>query len=467
MTRKTRRLYLSGIALFSILMAVLFLASPSLRRNPGTPDDVTSMARWLGGHPADWVIAGAFSGRVLDSTLPQRIELWRTAYGLSQRLAPRRPNPAAAFVRGGLFHWYELGTDDRKQILKAAAPLLSDPRFFHALHLPLFDLTRDFPYLQRNAPRTADALRALSNLAVTNGLFAEYRSLRAAQRIERWQAFQRARDTDRPSELLALLPEHLDAHDMELARAMLEELDRRPLDGQSGSRRTEDLALFAMRHRLQPLAALAPLIEVPGKLSEPTRARVALALGNPALASKVELTSSGTLSPAWVPYQLERAVFEARNGDRTVAEAYLLRTIGQGIDDRILTSAEEVARLKGDLENANRYHRELLAAAKKPRVWMETCGTDELCARAITRQYVAEAKGTIRVTASRVHSTGGESDPVPPYVEVYVDDALVREGPVGDATVFEAEASAGLHRIEVRLLNRLTRNGIQRRVRLS
>jgi hypothetical protein len=467
MTRKTRRLYLSGIALFSILMAVLFLVSPGLRRNPGSPDDVTSMARWLGAHPADWVIAGAFSGRVLDSTLPQRVELWRTAYSLSQRLAPRRPNPAASFVRGGLFHWYELGADDRRQILKTAAPLLSDPRLFGALHLPLFDLTRDFAYLQRNAPRSADALRALSHLAVTHGLFAEYRSLRGAQRIERWNTFQRARDMDQPAELLALLPEHLDAQDTELARSILEELDQRPLAGQSTSRRAEDLALFAMRHRLQPLTALARLIEIPGTLSEPTRARLALALGNPALASKVELTSSNTLSPAWVPYQLERAVFEARNGDPSVAEAYLMRTIGQGIDDRILTSAEEVARLKGDMENASRFHRELLAAAKKPRVWLETCGTGELCTRAITRQYVAETKGTIRVTASRIDSAGLEADPVPPYVEVYVDDALVGEGPVGEATVFEAQANAGLHRIEVRLVNRLTRNGIQRRVRLS
>jgi hypothetical protein len=466
MTRKTRRLYLSGIALFSILMAVLFLASPSLRRNPGTPDDVTSMARWLGGHPADWVIAGAFSGRVLDSTLSHRVELWRTAYGLSQRLAPRRPNPAAAFVRGGLFHWYELGTDDRKRILEAAAPLLSDPRFFTALHLPLFDLTRDFPYLRRNAPQTPDALRALSALAVTNGLFAEYRSLRGAQRIERWKAFQKARDTEQPAELLALLPEHLDAQDRDLALAMLEELDRKPFSGQTGLR-AEDLALFAIRHRLQPLAALAPFIEVPGTLSEPTRARLAIALGNPTLASKVELTSTGTLSPAWVPYQLERAIYEATSGDRTLAEAYLMRTIGQGIDDRILTAAEEVARLKGDMENASRYHQELMATAKRPRVWMETCGTNELCTRAVARQYVAEPKGTIRLTASRIDSVADEIDRMPPYVEVYVDDALVREGPVGEGTVFETTASVGLHRIEVRLVNRLTRNGIQRRVRLS
>lgn len=468
MTRTTRLLYLSGIAFFASLMALLFLASPNLRSKPRQPNDLTSMVRWLHEHPADWVIAGRVSGQALDSSLPRRVELWRTAYGLSAHLAPRRPNPAAAYVRGGLFHWYELGREDRQRVLAAAAPLLSDPKLFGALYRPLFDLTRDFAYLRRHAPRTADALRSLTDLAVTNGLFAEYRSLRAAQHAERWRVFQASRETAHPADLLELLPEHLDASDQSLAQAMLEELDEKPFDAQQTSRRAEDLALFAIRHDLQPLSALSSFIERPGALSEVTRARLALALGNPSLASKVELTSSATLTPAWVPYHLERAVYEARSGDRNVAEAYLVRTIAQGIDkseaidDRILFSAQEVATLKGDLENAARYRKELLAAARKPRVWMETCGTNELCSRAVTRQYVAEKSGTIRVTASVV-----QTDQTPPYLEMFVDDALVAEGPVADARVFEAPVTSGLHRIEVRLVNRLTRNGIQRRVRLS
>ena len=462
MTRRTRLLYLSGVAFFATLMAALFLASPALWRNPVPPDDLTGMAVWLEAHPGDWLTAGVLSARALDSSLPGRVELWRTAYGLSEHLAPRRPNPAASFVRGGLFHWYELQGSDRARVLKAAAPLLRDPKLFDVLHRPLFDLTRDFAYLRRNAPPTATALRSLSDLAVTNGLFPEYRSLRAAQRAERLRIFQQKRETEHPADLLELLPEHLETQDEDLARAMLEELDRKPFDAERTSRRAEDLALFAMRHQIQPLSALAPLIETPGSLSEPTRARLALALNNPALASKVELTSSGTLSPAWVPYHLERAIFEAKNGDRTVAEAYLMRTITQGIDDRVLSAAEEVATLRGDSANAARFHKELLAAAKRTRAWGETCSENELCARAITRQYVPEARGTIRVAASIV-----QTDQVPPYLEILVDDALVAEGPVRGDTVFETPASAGLHRIEVRLVNRYTRNGIQRRVRLS
>jgi hypothetical protein len=59
-----------------------------------------------------------------------------------------------------------------------------------------------------------------------------------------------------------------------------------------------------------------------------------------------------------------------------------------------------------------------------------------------------------------------QSDEIAPYVELYVDDVLVNEGEVRDVKPLEV-AAGGRHRIEVRLVNRFTRNGTQRRVRLS
>ncbi|HEV3486116.1 MAG TPA: hypothetical protein VG106_11960, partial [Vicinamibacterales bacterium] len=60
-----------------------------------------------------------------------------------------------------------------------------------------------------------------------------------------------------------------------------------------------------------------------------------------------------------------------------------------------------------------------------------------------------------------------QSDQTPPYLEFYVDDALVAEGAVADQRRFVLPAADGEHRVEVRLVNSRMRNGTQRRVRLS
>lgn len=461
MKRRTRRIYGYGIAVLTTVMAALFLANPDLARDPDPPGDVKGMAAWLEAHPADWLTASELTDRSLDTPLPGRVELWHAAYDLASRVAPRRPNPPAAFVRAGLFHWYELGAPDRQAVLEAAAPLLHERPFFAALLSPLFDLTHDFAYLKRNAPATQDALAWLSDLSVANGLFAEYREIRKTQRKERERIFQRTRQGGHPADLTDLLPAHLDVRDEPLVRGILEELDRKPFD-LTISRHAEDLALFAMRHHVQPLGALEPLIETKGALSDPTRARLALALGNGGLASKVELSSSLTRTAEWTPYHLERAIFEADNGDRTVAEAYLGRTALLGIDARVLDAAEQIATLLGDTAGAARYRKDLLADAQKPRRWMDTCAGNELCDHALTLQYVAEPDMAIRVETTAV-----ETDEIAPYVELYIDDALVAEGEVKGTRVFEAQAAPGLRRIEVRLVNRITRNHVQRRVRLS
>jgi hypothetical protein len=59
-----------------------------------------------------------------------------------------------------------------------------------------------------------------------------------------------------------------------------------------------------------------------------------------------------------------------------------------------------------------------------------------------------------------------KSDEVPPYVEVYVDDARVAEGGVAAPRTFALPAAAGVHRIVVAVMNPLTRNAEQRAVRI-
>ena len=72
-----------------------------------------------------------------------------------------------------------------------------------------------------------------------------------------------------------------------------------------------------------------------------------------------------------------------------------------------------------------------------------------------------ELRGPASIAIERVHG-----DDVPPYVEVYVDDALAAEGEVAPSRVFRVSAAPGVHRIDVRIANPVTRNGDSRLVRV-
>lgn len=72
-----------------------------------------------------------------------------------------------------------------------------------------------------------------------------------------------------------------------------------------------------------------------------------------------------------------------------------------------------------------------------------------------------EMRGPTSIAIERV-----SSDDVPPYVEVYVDDARAAEGDVASPRVFRVNAAPGLHRLEVRIANPVTRNGESRLVRV-
>jgi hypothetical protein len=427
MTRPVRQTVLTLIAVSSALLLVLFLANFDLTREPQRPDDLDGLAAWLARHPADWLAASAITDRSLDSerSLPQRVALWRGSHRLAMYLAPLRTNPTAGFVRAGLFHWYELGPADRKAVLDSAAPMLRDPSVFAALQRPLWELTHDLGYLRRSAPTTINALSMLRELALSSGDFAGYRELRAALRDRRMSDFRAKRGSATVAELIEILPQTITESDEPLVRAILEEIDRRPFDPQTMGGRIEDLALYAISHDAKPLTALAPLVDRVGKLSNPTRARLAVALGDRDAAMRVELTTSMVNTVEWIPYLLERAAFEDREGQPALAARYRLRA----------TVAEGPA--------AN--------------VWTNVCGTDELCS-SVFRIH----DGPLQFQASVA-----QSDQIPPYLEVYVDDALVMEGEVRDERTFAVNAAPGPHRTEVRLVNRTMRNGTQRRVRLS
>jgi hypothetical protein len=95
-----------------------------------------------------------------------------------------------------------------------------------------------------------------------------------------------------------------------------------------------------------------------------------------------------------------------------------------------------------------------------PGAWIGTCGTTDLCS---TVTATIEAARAIRLSLDVV-----QTDEVDPYVEIYVDDVRVAEGNVRGSRTFALPVrEAGSHRVEVRLANPQTRNGVQRRVRLS
>jgi hypothetical protein len=427
MTRTARQRLLVSISVTSSLLLLLFFVNFDLTRDPQAPTDFDGLARWVAAHPADWMAISAITDQSLDSPfpLPQRVALWRSGHLLATYLAPLRTNPTAGFVRAGLFHWYELGAAERKEVLAAAAPLLREPANFSVLHRPLWELTRDLGYLRRSAPKTTHALGMLTSLAITGGDFAAYRELRAAMRDAEMNDFRAKRTTATVAELINILPRPIAGSDEPLVRAILEEIDRRPFDPQTMGGRLEDLTLFAIRHNVKPLTALSPLVDRVGPLSNPTRARLALALGDRAAAIRVELTTAVVSAPEWIPYHLERAEFEQKNGEPALAALYRTRAT--------------------------------VAEAPVANVWTNACGRAELCT-SVFRIHDGPLRFRLAVT---------QSDEIPPYVEVYVDDVLMAEGEVRDEKTFKVDASPGMHQTEVRMVNRTMRNGAQRRVRLS
>jgi hypothetical protein len=460
MSQRLRRFLLALVAALCAVSLAIVLLNPGLLRDVKAPATVDGAAAWLTEHPADFLAASVVADGALDLTVPHRVELWRAAYAHAKALAPYRGNADAGFVHAGLFHWYELGRTDRARVLDAAKPLLRDPAFFSRMLVPLWQLTRDFAWLHANAPEAISSRDALRDLAVARGLFGEYRVLREEIRARHLQELAAERGTGDPAALLALVPASLTAADEPLVRGILEELDRKPFNPEHIGPAVETLVDFAVRHDVQPLTGILPLLEEPSPLSGVTRARAALDLHNANAASRIEITSAVTGKPEWEAYFLDRAIFEARRRDAAAANAYLVRAAGQtpAMSLPLLAAGEQVATLLGNPKAAADYRRQLEARPKQP--WSNVCGTNELCNTAVRDEYVAGDRLRLELTAT-------QSDETPPYVEIYVDDALRAEGAVKDARVFEVSVPRGVHRVELRLVNRLTRNGTGRRVGIT
>jgi len=163
---------------FGVLAIAYFAVRPSPSRG-ALPDDPRALAARVAAHPADWLAASALAEKALDMRVRDPRELWRVSGALASSLAPLLPEPRASLARGAFFHWSELTAGDRRWVLDAYAPLLRQVTTFETMELPLFSLTGDLAYLRRVGPPGLSTTLGLAQIAAINGLFADYRALRA------------------------------------------------------------------------------------------------------------------------------------------------------------------------------------------------------------------------------------------------------------------------------------------------
>ncbi len=447
--RRMRRMLFATALLALVSLGAFFLVAQPV--SGPSPRDLERIAPRLRSHPTDWLAASAVIDRALDSVSPSRWTLWHSAYGHALMMAPYRQAPHLSLLHSGLAHWYELPDRDRRTVLAEAAPLLRDPDMFGTVHRGFWEATGDFALMRRSNPGTQSALAILIQIAVTNGLYDDYRYCREAYERRRLQDFMAQRKAMDPAEIASTLPTSPDLDDQPLIAAALDEWHRRPLDADP-PRSLDGLIDYAIRHGLQPLDGIDYIATHPAA-ADPVRARLALALGQPDRAGDIQFASNEPSPALWREYEVERARFEAKRGDRRAAEEHLAKAARAGIDPEVLAAAVAI-------EGSPGARAELLSRFGTPGRWEGLCGSD-MCGAARTQWYTngpALADLTLAVV---------QSDECAPYVEVYADEARVAEGAVGGKTTFPiAVPGGGVHRIEVRVVNPMTRNLIQRRVRI-
>lgn len=119
---------------------------------------------------------------------------------------------------------------------------------------------------------------------------------------------------------------------------------------------------------------------------------------------------------------------------------------------RVLGLKERTAQLEAEFNDPRR-------VAPNDFDWTGLCQKD-ICGRA---WRMIEAQHGIALTIETV-----QTDNVPAYVEIYIDDALRAEGEVGPKRDFTVPVgNSGAHRIEVVLADPMTRNGFARRVHIA
>jgi hypothetical protein len=439
---------------------VVFLTDPRLQHYPRPPgDDLRVLAATISRHPADRAALGKIVEQVLDSSPASRFEAWHAAEEQIVRLDPNRPMAAGSFVRSGLFHWYELGEPDRHQVIAAIEPLLRDESFFGRMAQPLFQLTGDFAILRRANPESEGAMTALASMAVTNGRFDDYRLFRDQARKRRLDKFAQMRSGATPAELVNLVPLPPTMADAGLLQGILDALHGKPIgNNKIDTHRSSALIDFALDHELRPLDGLEPIVHIPGAADDPQRARLALHLGQLERAGDIEGASPIADRTQWHRYYVERAVEEMRRHESLAALQYLQKA-DDGKSPDVVAATEEIQRLAGNAAEATAVHKTLLARANRVEQWLGTCAGD-VCNHASGTLWSDGAPFALKFAAV-------QSDNVPPYAEIYADDALAGEGAVSPSLLARAALLRGVHRIDVRLANPMTRNAIRRRIRIE
>ena len=403
-------------------------------------------------NPSDEAAFAQLVESALDSSSPARLERWHAAHEQLMRLDPNRPSAAAAFVRSGLFHWYELSNADRQSVTSALIPLMRED--FGRLAEPFFELTGDFTVLRRADPGTAAAMGLMTSMAIRNGRFADYRNFREQLRRRRFFTFEAIRATATSAELIALVPIPTTTADTPLLQGILNTLQSRTVDNHAADpNRGSALIDFAIDHHLQPLEGLQTVAAY-----EPQRARLALALGSFARADDIESASNVADRAPWHRYYVERALAEMHRHESLRALSYLQKA-EDGKSPDVTAAMEEMQLAAGNHAEAAAVHAALAAKANRVEQWNGRCG-DDVCDRANGTLWSDGSPFALKLAAV-------QSDNVPAYAEIYTDDALTHEGAVAPSLLARAELLRGLHRIDVRLANPVTRNAIRRRIRIE
>jgi hypothetical protein len=434
------------------LIAMLRAESPATQAAP----TVIELAGSLHDTPADWVRFSTLSEYALDTTLPHRNQLWRESYLHAQALAPLRMNPVIGFVRGGLFHWYELSDRDRAKVKIAAATILRDPQVFPTIYSSLFNVTGDFDLLARNNPGRVWDLTLLRDLAVRSGRFDDYRSMRDETERRRLGELNAAPENTEPQQLIEMLPVPLGDEHIPLVQALLRRLAARPLVGASlNPEVTSALIDFVIRHHMKPLEGLEGAVLEPASARPTERARLAVELGNLEAAAQVRAGDPQPFS-AWRQYSIELAIAQGGRGNWPAAEAALLAAANGQFSDDTLAAAMELARARGDEARVSVIAKQLARQASA-REWTGLCGEASVCGRATSTGYFE--RPALQLHLRRLGSGG-----VDPYVEVRVDGRRVAEGVVRDET-WNLPVGTGVHTISITIAN--PSSSAQRGVRIS
>jgi hypothetical protein len=135
-----------------------------------------------------------------------------------------------------------------------------------------------------------------------------------------------------------------------------------------------------------------------------------------------------------------------------------LQKAGEGPD--VLAATEQIQRMAGNTREAADVHATLRRACEQVQQWLGSCGDGRLRSR---RRHVVERRSAVRAEARR----GAERQRAAVRRGLCGRCAGDAEGAVSPSLLRAPSLLRGLHRIDVRVANPLTRNAIHRRIRIE